>query len=197
MHLRLIGLCVVSLFLLVSCQNEKDDTLSERNTDTPYMQVKNPNNEQSSKQKPNGKGIADHLANIASDVPNVNSASAIVAGPYALVGIDVDQDLDRARVGTVKYTVSEALQHDDYGKTAVVVADGDIMERIREMRRHMQEGQPVQGVIEELSAIIGRYMPDLPVPEERPKNDDQNKDILDDEEEDELEDIERDQSKTD
>jgi len=40
-------------------------------------------------------------------------------------------------------------------------------------------------------------MPDLPVPEERPKNDDQNKDILDDEEEDELEDIERDQSKTD
>src|SRR5690625_7884522 len=87
------------------------------------MQVKNHNNDQASKQKLNGKGIADHHADIASDVPNVNSASAIVAGPYALVGIDVDQDLDRARVGTVKYTVSEALQHDDYGKTAVVVAD--------------------------------------------------------------------------
>src|SRR5699024_11699221 len=60
--------------------------------------------------------FADHLANVAGDVPNVKDATAVVAGPYAVVGIDVDKDLDRSRVGTIKYSVTEALQHDPYGK---------------------------------------------------------------------------------
>lgn len=201
MKIRLIGSVVTTLFILTSCQSENnDDAQSKRNTNDSYMQVKNSEqSQQSQKQQPSRQDIADHLANIASDVPSVNSASAIVAGPYALVGIDVDKELDRSRVGTIKYTVAEVLQHDDYGKTAVVVADGDVLERIRSMRQHIQDGQPVQGVIEEISAIVGRYMPDLPTPEKKPQKPDQNKEMLDDndkEDKENLDKIERDQSKT-
>lgn len=111
--------------------------------------------------------IADHLSQIARNVPNVNHANAIVAGPYAVVGIDVDGDLDRSRVGTIKYSVSEALQHDPYGKTAIVIADADLTERFQAMNKKMREGEPIQGIIDELAAIVGRYMPTLPLPEEQ------------------------------
>lgn len=98
-----------------------------------------------------------------------------MAGPYAVVGIDVDKDLDRSRVGSIKYAVLEALQKDPYGKTAVVVADGDVVERIRSMSDKAGQGYPVQGFVDELSAIVGRYMPDFPINEDRPKERDQNK----------------------
>ena len=36
--------------------------------------------------------IAEHLVNIASSVPDVNDATALVFGRYAIVGIDVNKD---------------------------------------------------------------------------------------------------------
>ncbi len=106
--------------------------------------------------------IAEHLVNLASRVPNVNDATAVVAGPYAVVGIDVNSDLDRSRVGTIKYSVSESLKNDPYGKKAIVVADADTVSRLRQMAREIRQGQPIGGVVEELAAIVGRIMPQLP-----------------------------------
>lgn len=196
MKLRMCGLLIACSLLVVGCQQNKDDNaLPAKDTDNnKYLQVKN--SDPTKRNQLSNKEIAEHLSNVASDVPNVNGSSAIVAGPYALVGIDVDKHLDRSRVGTIKYSVSEALQHDPYGKTAVVVADGDILERIRSMQDKIQEGHPIQGIIEELSAIIGRYMPDFPINEDQPQDSDQNKDIIDEEDKKNLEDIEREQSKT-
>lgn len=97
--------------------------------------------------------IATHLANIAADVPDVNDAVAIIAGPYAVVGIDINEETDREQVGTIKYAVSEALRNDPYGKTAVVIADADMMQRLREMNMKMRQGHPVQGITEELAEI--------------------------------------------
>lgn len=113
--------------------------------------------------------IASHLAKIATEVPDVHDAVAIVAGPYAVVGIDVDEKIDRQRVGTIKFSVNEALRDDPYGKTAVVIADADATERIRNMRNQIQKGEPIQGVVDELADIVGRLMPTFPV-EERGKD---------------------------
>ncbi|WP_066176349.1 YhcN/YlaJ family sporulation lipoprotein [Bacillus marinisedimentorum] len=112
--------------------------------------------------------IAEHLVNLASSVPNVNDATAVVAGPYAVVGIDVNSELDRSRVGTIKYSVSESLENDPYGKDAVVIADADTVSRLREIAREIRQGQPVGGVVEELAAIVGRIMPQVP---EQPETD--------------------------
>lgn len=131
---------------------------------------------------------------MASDVPEVNDAAAVVAGPYAVVGIDVDKDIDRSRVGTIKYTVSEALYHDPYGKTAVVVADADIMERLRGMSDKIARGQPISGIVDELAAIVGRYMPDFPIMGNVPENPNQNKDMMPENKEEQLEDLQEEQS---
>ena len=67
--------------------------------------------------------ISQRLANIAGSVPNVERATAVALGKYAIVGIDVNEDLDRSKVGALKYSVAEALKKDPMGANAVVVAD--------------------------------------------------------------------------
>ena len=139
--------------------------------------------------------IATHLANIAADVPDVNDAVAIIAGPYAVVGIDIDEETDREQVGTIKYAVSEALKNDPYGKTAVVIADADMMQRLREMNTKMRQGHPVQGVTEELAEIVGRYMPTFPVDENRPEEPSDNEHRIDEHhDQEEIRDIRKEQS---
>lgn len=193
MNRRLIFTIFFSMFLLIGCQQDaENNALHQEEAENRIMRVKdsapNQNEEFDNEQ------IATHLANVASSVPNVNNATAIVAGPYAVVGIDIDKDLDRSRVGTIKYSVSEALQHDPYGKTAVVVADADITARIQSMGEQIRQGHPIQGVVDELAAIVGRVMPDFPVEEDRPQQPDQNKEIISDDEEEKLDDIEKDHS---
>ncbi|WP_096270020.1 YhcN/YlaJ family sporulation lipoprotein [Paucisalibacillus globulus] len=195
MFIRL-GILALSFLLLMGCaqDNEEHSLPTEKeNPDDRIINVKNsaPREERDL----SNEQIANHLAHVASEVPEVNDAVSIVVGPYAIVGIDVDKELDRSRVGTIKYSVLEALQHDPYGRTAVVVADADINERIRGMNDKIKQGYPVQGIIDEVAAIVGRYMPDFPITEDQPEEPDQNKEIIDDEKEQKkMDDIENEQS---
>jgi YhcN/YlaJ family sporulation lipoprotein len=102
---------------------------------------------------------ADHLAELAIRVPQVRRASAVVFGRYTLVGIDVDPELDRGRVGTVKYTVAEALNEDPLGAHALVTADPDLTQRIRELGDSIRRGHPVAGLMKELGEIAARIAP--------------------------------------
>lgn len=83
-------------------------------------------------------------------------------GNTAVVGLNVDGNLDRAEVGTIKYTVAEALQSDPAGANALVTADLDVTNRIADLGRHIQEGNPVSGLASELADIVGRIIPQLP-----------------------------------
>lgn len=194
MRLSLKILLLVGFVILSACTQENDTSLpaEEQNTDR-IIHVKN--SDPTELQNMDNNQIAAHLSKIASEIPNVNNASAIVAGPYTVVGIDVDKDLDRSRVGTVKYSVSEALYHDPYGKSAIVVADGDVTERIRGMADKISQGHPVQGFVDELAAIVGRYMPEFPVDDDPAKEPDQNKELIDKKDEQKLDNIEEEQSK--
>jgi YhcN/YlaJ family sporulation lipoprotein len=190
---KCIGIVLtVSLFLVAGCQQQGERALPDKETSDQYVQVKNSSPRQ--QDNLNNREIAGHLADLSSDVPGVNDAAAIVAGPYAVVGIDVDKDFDRSRVGSIKYSVSEALQHDPYGKTAVVVADADVTERIRGMGDKIRQGHPVRGIVDELSEIVGRYMPDFPISEDQPSEPDQNKEKLPPDEEKQLDKIQDEQS---
>lgn len=138
-------------FSLAGCQSNAGQQTQDNNiVDIHYTDKKKPND------------IAEHLVNIASSVPDVNDATALVIGQYAIVGIDVNKDLDRSRVGTVKYTVGEALKDDPYGANAIITADTDITERMKNMQENMQAGRPVAGVMEELAEIVNRIMPETP-----------------------------------
>lgn len=178
---------------LVACQNQNEaESLPKQENKNPTIQVKD--SDPVPKENLSNKRISKRLANIAGEVPDVRRATTLVAGPYVVVGIDVDKELDRSKVGSIKYSVAEALKKDPYGKNAVVVADADGYERIKQMARKVRQGHPIQGITDELAAIVGRYMPEIPVPDNQPSEPDQNKENISEEEKNELEDIENDQS---
>ncbi|MFD0131027.1 YhcN/YlaJ family sporulation lipoprotein, partial [Bacillus subtilis] len=106
--------------------------------------------------------MAKHLVSVAEKNPDVKDATAVVLGGYAVVGIDVDDTLDRSKVETIKYSVAQALKNDRYGANAVVIADPDTVGRLREMSREISEGHPVTGILDELAAIVGRVLPEVP-----------------------------------
>ncbi|MEF2964694.1 YhcN/YlaJ family sporulation lipoprotein [Paenibacillus sp. M1] len=103
-----------------------------------------------------------HIEELVRRVPGVKGAHCVVMGKTAVVGIDVDSKLERARVGSIKYTVAEALRKDPQGAGALVTADIDLNQRIKEMGNKVAQGKPISGFATEMADIIGRIVPQLP-----------------------------------
>lgn len=162
----------VYLLLLFSCLFLSgcggNDQAQENKQQT--VNVKNSTIQEVDKQT--GQEISKHLVDLAANVPNVNDATAIVLGRYAIVGIDVNKNLDRSEVGSIKYTVAESLKNDPNGARAIVVADPDINARLKEIAEDIQNGKPIQGIMNELADISGRLMPEVPadLTDPKPKN---------------------------
>lgn len=191
MFFKYISILILSI-LMVACQQSNDNqATNEKTKDNGMIHVKNSDPIQ--RKELSNQEIADRLANIADRMPDVDRATALVAGPYTVVGIEVDKDFDRSKVGSIKYTVAEAVHKDPYGREAIVVADPDVVERVKHMGDKMAQGHPVQGIIDELSALIGRIMPEVPVPEQ-PQEPNQNKESLPEDEQEKLDKIQEDQS---
>lgn len=110
----------------------------------------------------NGTEIAAHLENLAMQVPHVRNARCVVMGNTAVVGIDVDADLDRAKVGTIKYSVAETLRNDPYGVNSIITADMDLNQRLKEIRDSIMSGHPFSGFANEMADIVSRIIPQLP-----------------------------------
>ncbi|WP_409275464.1 YhcN/YlaJ family sporulation lipoprotein [Neobacillus sp. SCS-31] len=152
-------LIVVGILLVISgCgANERPD--AGKNS-RQLVQVKNsaaPNADRKT-----GQRAASHLEQIASSVPKVNGATAVVLGKYAIVGIDIDSKVERSEAGTIKYSVAEALKDDPYGARAMVIADPDLNARLREISADIEDGRPVQGILYELADLAARMVPEVP-----------------------------------
>ncbi|RKD24074.1 hypothetical protein BEP19_06600 [Ammoniphilus oxalaticus] len=162
-----LSMTLTATLLLTGCQLGNQD----RNNVTVQETQRAPQTSETNKEEITTGETANRLARIATRVPHVNDSTVIILGKTAIVGIDVDAKLDRPRVGTVKYTVAEALKKDPYGKATVVVADPDVMQRLREMNQDIKNGKPIAGFAEELADIVGRIMPQFPkaLPQNEPQ----------------------------
>ncbi|KOP68925.1 sporulation protein [Bacillus sp. FJAT-18019] len=136
--------------------NTNQDNTNMDNTNTGLVNNRNENDGRVD------ATTADHLRALAERVPGVNNANCVVMGKTAVIGLNVDGNLDRAEVGTIKYTVAEALKADPAGANAFVTADMDVSNRIADLGRHIQEGHPISGLASELADIVGRIIPQLP-----------------------------------
>ncbi|MCP8616652.1 YhcN/YlaJ family sporulation lipoprotein [Salirhabdus salicampi] len=190
---KVAGFVVTTLVagLLNACNDKPDQGTQGNNNE--YLQVEN--SEIDEEEDLTNTEKAKRLANVAANQPGVNDSAAVVFGPYTLVGIDVDKDLDRSRVGTIKFSVAEALRKDTHGQNAMVMADADIVERLRRVTYKIQQGHPEDAILDELSAIIGRYMPTVPPKENQPVEPDTNKRSVPEDEKQKLNNIQEDQSK--
>lgn len=110
----------------------------------------------------NKQEVTERLEGLAASIPQVRSARCVIIGNTAIVGVNVDPQLDRSRVDVIKYSVAEALRKDPYGVHAFVTADIDMAGRIEEIREAIRQGRPVAGFAEELADMIGRIVPQIP-----------------------------------
>jgi YhcN/YlaJ family sporulation lipoprotein len=145
-------------FTLTGCS--WNNGTEQKNNQQSLMKVKNSYIEDVDRKT--GQEISKRLVMLATSIPSVHDATAVVIGPYAIVGIDVNSKLDRTQVGTIKYSVAESLKKDPYGAKAIVVADADTTERLKEINTDIKKGRPIQGIMEELADVAGRLMPEVP-----------------------------------
>jgi YhcN/YlaJ family sporulation lipoprotein len=159
--MRFILFLLFASLLLSGCgMNNMQNEAASPDTGQNAINVKNSTIQETDRQT--GQEISKHLVDLSTSIPNVNDATAIVLGKYAIVGIDVNQDLDRSEVGSIKYSVAESLKHDPHGARALVVADPDINGRLQEIADDIEAGRPLQGIMNELADISGRLIPEIP-----------------------------------
>nr|WP_231510864.1 YhcN/YlaJ family sporulation lipoprotein [Bacillus sp. UNC438CL73TsuS30] len=148
---------IILIFSIAGCSNnevnQKQDNKSLVNVKNSYIE---------NVDRKTGQEISKRLVELATSIPNVNDATAVVIGRYAIVGIDVNSKLERSQVGTIKYSVAESLKKDPYGAKSIVVADADTTARLREISTDINKGRPIQGIMEELADVAGRLMPEVP-----------------------------------
>lgn len=156
--MKKIFVMVAIWMLLTGCNTDKNNEIAKNKNS--MVNVKNSYIE--SVDRKTGQDIAKRLVSLATSVPNVNDATAVVLGKYAIVGIDVNAKIDRSQVGTIKYSVAESLKKDPYGANAVVVADPDTTQRLKEIQADIKNGRPVHGIMDELADVAGRLMPQIP-----------------------------------
>lgn len=145
------------LLILAGCSTKKE---LSNNVNDSSVKVKNSYIENVDRKT--GQEISKRLVKLATSIPNVKDATAVVLGRYAIVGIDVNAKIDRSQVGSIKYSVAESLKKDPYGAKSVVVADADTTQRLREIQEDINKGRPIQGIMEELADVAGRLMPEIP-----------------------------------
>jgi YhcN/YlaJ family sporulation lipoprotein len=158
---KILYLMLLILSLLIGCsQSPKQGAASSPSSTQSGIKA-----QQVAPPKPaikDARAVADHLEKLATSIPLVQSAHCVVFGNTAVVGINVRPELDRSRVGTVKYAVAEALRKDPHGANAIVTADMDLNQRLSNIRSQVRNGRPIAGFADQMADIIGRAMPQLP-----------------------------------
>ncbi|MBP2239983.1 YhcN/YlaJ family sporulation lipoprotein [Cytobacillus eiseniae] len=149
---------IIASFVLCGCGANNNQ--SQEKQDQTIVNVKNSAIQEVDRSS--GQDISKHLVSLATSIPNINDATAIVLGKYAIVGIDVNKNLERSEVGAIKYSVAESLKNDPHGARAIIIADPDLNARLKEVSEDIQAGRPIQGIMNELADITGRLMPEIP-----------------------------------
>lgn len=159
----LLAVLLVTIFI-TGCGNNGEESQEGQ------VNVQNTTKENIDREESEEK--AQRLAKLAEGIPEVNDATAIVIGNFAVIGIDVNQNLERSEVGSIKYSVAESMKHDPNGANAMVLADPDLTARLKEVAEDFRNGQPIQGIMNELADITGRIIPEIPADnlEPHPKN---------------------------
>ena len=156
-EVKQIAAAILLIFSIAGCSNNE---VNQKQENKSLVNVKNSYIENVDRKT--GQEISKRLVELATSVPNVNDATAVVIGRYAIVGIDVNSKLERSQVGTIKYSVAESLKKDPYGAKSIVVADADTTARLKEISTDINKGRPIQGIMEELADVAGRLMPEVP-----------------------------------
>jgi YhcN/YlaJ family sporulation lipoprotein len=162
MQMRTLLIIIISFLLLSGCGHSTNNGAAPQHNQAPNVNNLSQQTDQINNPTLPPEQITTHLEQLAMSIPQVQHAHCVILGKTAVVGIDVIGDLSRSRVDNIKYSVAEALRKDPYGVNAIVTADMDLDQRLKNIRQEVMNGHPIAGFSDEMGKIIGRIMPQLP-----------------------------------
>lgn len=103
---------------------------------------------------------AERIANACAKQKEVDSATCVITGNTALVGLQFDRQYKGKLTEDIKEDVEERVRKTDPRITQVVVtADPDMVTRIENIFRDIGRGRPISGFAEEINEMINRIKP--------------------------------------
>lgn len=105
----------------------------------------------------------DRAKQISQDVAkekNIKSATCVVTGDTALVGLQFDEQFKGDVTDSIKKSVDKRVKKIDSSiKRVVVTADPDLLSRIKTVAKDIENGKPLSGFTTEVEEIIRRINP--------------------------------------
>ncbi|NLM12571.1 MAG: YhcN/YlaJ family sporulation lipoprotein [Epulopiscium sp.] len=103
---------------------------------------------------------AKHIAEAITNLPKVEKATVIVTGNIALVGVELDSNINESEMDETKKLIEEKTFSADASlKNVSVTASPEIVKRIHSIAQDLNRGKPIEGLAEELGSIIRRITP--------------------------------------
>ncbi|CCO08099.1 conserved exported hypothetical protein [Desulforamulus hydrothermalis Lam5 = DSM 18033] len=100
------------------------------------------------------------LAQEAAKVEGVKSAYVVVSGNMAVVGLNIDKNMEAAQTDRIKSEVGQRLKNADRQINDVRVStDADTVTRIRNISEGIRQGRPVTDFTKQLDEIVRRMTP--------------------------------------
>ena len=103
---------------------------------------------------------AEKLADVAAKQKEVESASCLITGNTAMVGLQFNNQYKGKLTDSIKKQVDKRVREADKRIDKVVVtADPDMVSRIEEIFQDIGKGRPISGFTDELKEMINRINP--------------------------------------
>lgn len=139
--------------------NKDIDTVPDEGVRNDNLNGENMNNRDDDSMLQRSKSITDKLN---SDMAEINNSNVVVTGNTALVGVDISNETSDEKISEIKNKVETKVKDIDKNIDKVVVtADPDVVTRLKDMGKDIENGKPISGFGEEIEEIIRRITPNM------------------------------------
>lgn len=151
---KVLSLLLVTLFSLniSACGNSV--------TPTPPATQKTPGQTNVTQTTTDLAQRADKIAKELTTIKGVKSANVVISEERALVGINLDKNIEGKLTDNIKNEVDKKVKSVDTKiKTVATSADVDIVQRITNVGNGIRQGKPLSEFANEIEEIFRRVMP--------------------------------------
>jgi YhcN/YlaJ family sporulation lipoprotein len=104
--------------------------------------------------------LATKLSDAAEKVEGVKSATVVVSGSTAFVGLEIKPGIENKKTNEIKTKVADAVKKTDNRIMAAnVTTDPNLITRLKKIADGIKKGKPISGFADELAEITRRIVP--------------------------------------
>lgn len=159
-----IASAVVLSLSLIGC-GTPDSTKDNKNTvnETTKQEVKKNTNGNTNGMNKLGDYSSERVKkveNAVNKIQGVKSSAVVITGDRALVGINLDSNIEDAKTKQIKTEVEKTAKSVDKSLTSVAVSsDADVFTRISKVGEGLKSGKPFSEFTNEVEEIFRRVLP--------------------------------------